>query len=80
MYVFYIYEGQIRNLESFQSNPSPEAELLDEIQTKVLWVFLPTVHSHLYSFALIFHQAHATSYSFYSSVIVHYKEERRKTL
>jgi hypothetical protein len=28
----------------------PEAELLDEIQTKVLGVFLLVIHSHLYSF------------------------------
>ncbi len=42
---------------------SPEAEFLDEIQTKVLRVFLLAIHSHLYSFALrfIFLQTHATS-------------------
>jgi hypothetical protein len=32
----------------------PEAEFLDEIQTKVLRVFLLAIHSHLYSFALRF--------------------------
>jgi hypothetical protein len=32
----------------------PEAEFLDEIQTKVLKVFLPAIHSHPYSFALRF--------------------------
>jgi len=31
---------------------SIEAEFLDEIQTKVLRVFLLAIHSHLYSFAL----------------------------
>jgi hypothetical protein len=31
-----------------------EAEFLDEIQTKVLRVFLLAIHSHLYSFALRF--------------------------
>jgi hypothetical protein len=31
-----------------------EAEFLDEIQTKVLRVFLLVIHSHLYSFALKF--------------------------
>ncbi len=33
---------------------SAEAEFLDAIQTKVLKVFLLAMHSHLYSFALIF--------------------------
>ncbi len=33
---------------------SREAEFLDEIQTKVLRVFLLAIHSHLYSFALRF--------------------------
>jgi hypothetical protein len=43
-----------------------EAELLDEIQTKVLRIFLLANHSHLYSFALrfLFLQTHATSYIF----------------
>ncbi len=27
----------------------PEAEFLDEIQTKKLWVFLLGIHNHLYS-------------------------------
>ncbi len=30
----------------------PEAEFLDETQTKVFRVFLLAIHSHLYSFAL----------------------------
>jgi hypothetical protein len=47
-----------------------EAEFLDRIQTKV---FLLTIHSHLYRFALrnLFLQTYATSYSFHSSVTVH---------
>ncbi len=47
-----------------------QAEFLDEIQTKVLKVFLRAIHSHLYSFALrfLFLQTHATSYIFYCSV------------
>ncbi len=51
-----------------------EAKFLDEIQTKVLRVFLLAKHSHLYSFALrfLFLQTHATSYSCYSSVTVQY--------
>jgi hypothetical protein len=42
---------------------SPKAEFLDEIQTKVLKVFLLTIHNHLYSFALkfLFPQTHAMS-------------------
>ncbi len=35
-----------------QENATPEAEFLDEIQTKVLRVFLLPIHSHLRSFAL----------------------------
>jgi hypothetical protein len=58
-----------------------EAEFSEEIQTKVLRVFLHAIHSHLYSFALRFPflQTQATSNSFYSSVTVHCKGERRKT-
>ncbi len=42
-----------------------EAEFMDEIQTKVLIVFLLVIHSHLYSFALrfLFLQTYATSVS-----------------
>jgi hypothetical protein len=47
---------------------NPEAESLDEIQAKVLRVFLLAIHSHLYSFAsrFLFLQTHKTSYSFYT--------------
>ncbi len=58
-----------------------EAELLDEIQTKVLKVFLLAIQSHLYSFALRFLslKTHATPYSFYSALLYTIcKEERRK--
>jgi hypothetical protein len=49
---------------------SPEAEFLEEIQTKVLRVFLLAIHRPLNSFALrfLFLQTYVTSYSFYSSV------------
>jgi hypothetical protein len=42
------------------------AEFLDEIQTKVLRVFLLAIRSHLYSFALRFLllQTHTISYIF----------------
>ncbi len=42
-----------------------EAEFLDEIQTKVLGVFILVILIHLYSFGLrfLFH-SHTTSYSF----------------
>ncbi len=58
-----------------QLGPSPEAEFLDEIQTRVLRLFLLAIHWHLYSFALrfLFLPTPATSYSFYSSVTVHFK-------
>ncbi len=51
----------------------PEDEFWDEIQTKILRVFLLAIHIHLYSLALrfIFLQTHATSYSFYISVTAH---------
>jgi hypothetical protein len=47
---------------------------LDEIQTKVFRVSFLAIHSHRYSFALrfLFLQTHATSYSFYGSITVHY--------
>ncbi len=50
----------------------PEAEFLDEIKTKVWRIFLLAIHSHLFSFALRFLilQTHATSYDFYSSVVL----------
>jgi hypothetical protein len=55
-----------------------EPEFLDEIQTKVLRVFLLAIHSHLNSFAFRFQflQTHETSYNSYSSVTV--KEKGRK--
>ncbi len=57
------------------------SEFWNEIQTKVLRVFLLAMHSHLYSFALrfLFLETHATSYSFYSSFTAHCKGEKRKT-
>jgi hypothetical protein len=61
---------------NYSSCALSEAEFLDEIQTKVLIVFLFAIHGHLYSFALrvLFLQTHAISYSFYSSA----KGERRE--
>jgi hypothetical protein len=68
------YRSDTATLNTQQVNLSQEAEFLDEIQTKVLRIFLLVIHSHLYSFALKFLllQPHATSYNFY-------KGERRKT-
>ncbi len=45
-----------------------------KFRQKFFRVFLLVIHCHLYSFALrfLFLQTHATSYSFYSSVIVHF--------
>jgi hypothetical protein len=63
-------------------NPSLQATVQDRIlgrnQGKV---FLLAIHGHLYSFALrfLFLQTHATSSSFWRSVTVHCKGERRKT-
>ncbi len=56
-------------------------QILGQIQTKVLRVFLVAIHSHLDSFALrfLFLQTPATSYRFFSSVTVHCKGERKKT-
>jgi len=57
-----------------------EAEFLDEIQTKVLRVFLLAIQSHLYSFALrfLFLQTHVTSYSFCSALLYTVKEKGGK--
>jgi hypothetical protein len=51
-----------------------EAEFLDEIQTKVLRVFLLAVLSHLYGFALrfLFNQTHATSHVFLQTHTISY--------
>jgi hypothetical protein len=59
---------------------TPEAEFLDEIQTKVLTVFLLASHSPLHSFALrfLFLQTPSTSYSFYSSLLYTVKEKGGK--
>ena len=67
--------GAIQCMYTFTALSTAAAEFLDEIQTKVLRVVLLAIHSHLYSFALIFIflQTHATSYSFYSSVTAHCK-------
>jgi hypothetical protein len=53
--------------------PHPEAEFLDEIQTKVLRVssLLFTVTSFSFALRFLFLQNYATSYSFCSSVTVH---------
>jgi hypothetical protein len=49
---------------------SPEAEFLEEIQTKVLRIFLLVIHSHLYNFAMrfIFLQTQAKSLWFKKSM------------
>ncbi len=60
----FLFAFRIRPVRNFLL--IPEAEFFDEIQTKVLKVFLFAIHSHLYSFALrfLFLQTHAISYSF----------------
>jgi hypothetical protein len=57
-----------------------EVKFLDEIQTKVLRVFLLAIQNHLHSFALRFHflQTHAISYSFYSALQYTVKEKGGK--
>jgi hypothetical protein len=61
---------------------SPKAEFLDDIQTKVLRVFLLAIHSHLYSFAFrfIFLQTHATSYVFLRVYLLYTKKETGEAL
>jgi hypothetical protein len=58
----------------------PEAEFLDEIQTKVLRVFLLDIHSHLYSFALRFLFLQLTQPLTVSTIHLLYtiKKKRRK--
>jgi hypothetical protein len=59
---------------------TPEAEFSDEVQTKVLRVFLLAIHSHLYSFALrfLFLQTDASSYSFYNALLYTVKQKGKK--
>ncbi len=67
--------------DSFSGDNFPEAEFVEEIQTKVLRVFLLAIYSQLNSFALtvLFLHTHATSYSVveFSYFTVHCKGERR---
>jgi hypothetical protein len=51
---------------------------LDEIQTKVLRVFILAIQTDLYSFELrfLFLQTHATSYSFYSETLLYTLKEK----
>jgi hypothetical protein len=53
---------------------------MDEIQTKVVRIFLLAIESHLYSFALrfLFLQTHATSYCFFSALLYTVKEKGGK--
>jgi hypothetical protein len=59
---------------------NPAAEFLDEIQTKVLRVFMLAIHIHVYSFALrfLFLQTHTTSNSFFSVLLYTVKEKEGK--
>jgi hypothetical protein len=63
------------------SHTPSEAEFSDDIQTKVLTVFLLAIQSHLHSFALrfLFLQTHATSYSFCSVLLYTVKEKGGKS-
>jgi hypothetical protein len=61
-----LFENQVSDLQDV----FPEAEFLDEIQTKVFRVFLVAIHSHLSSFVLssLFLQTHLTTHNFHGSV------------
>jgi hypothetical protein len=65
----------------FEKSQRSEAAFLDEIQTKVLRVFLLTIQSRLYSFALrfLFLQIRETSYSFYSVLLYTVREKGGKS-
>ncbi len=56
-----------------------EAEFLDEIQMKVLSVFLLAIHSRLYSIALRFHFKLTQLLTVFTVHIVHCQGERKKT-
>jgi hypothetical protein len=60
----------------------PGAKFWDEIQSKVLRVFLLAIQSQLYSFSLrfLFLQTHATSYSFYSALLYTVKKKGEKLI
>ncbi len=67
-------KGETHILHELPPHISAEAEFLDEIQAKVLGVFLLVIHGHLYSFALrfLFLQTHATSYIFLHTHATYY--------
>ncbi len=76
-YVFYILDWVLSNTARVMALMTfPEAQFLDESHTKVLTFFLLAIHNLALKFLYL--QAHETSYSFYSSIIVHCKGERRK--
>jgi hypothetical protein len=58
---------------------APEAEFLDEIQTKVFRVFLLVIHSHLYNFALYFFKLTQSLTVSRVPLLVQCKGEKRKT-
>jgi hypothetical protein len=63
-----IQNSRVNNVQTctvhsvYSLHVQPEAEFLDEIQTKLFTVFLPAIQSQLYSFPLrfLFLQTHAT--------------------
>ncbi len=75
-----LFFGRLRSLLSPSQLERSKSEFLDEIEKKGLRVFFLVIHSHLNSFALrfLFLRTYAISYSFYSSLTVNYKGERRK--
>jgi hypothetical protein len=74
-----MFKGYVQNLTVDPcKGRENEAEFLDEIQKKVVSVFLLAIHSRLYSFALrfLFLHTHATSYSFTIQLLYTVKEKK----
>ncbi len=51
---FHFPKKGVKNVGENMTFPPPEAEFLDEIQTKVLKIYFLAIHSHFYSFDLRF--------------------------
>jgi hypothetical protein len=67
----------IQQVKPYLHTFPPEAEFLDEIQTKVLRVFFLAIQNHL-ALRFLFLQNHATSFSFYRALLYTVKEKGGK--
>ncbi len=66
-------EQKIFHVSARNSLLGPEAEFSDEIQTKVLRIYLLAIHIHLYSFEISISSNSPNLLQFLQFITVHYK-------